>query len=89
MLWDCKECGTLAIADSLEACPACGMARPDPDPGSARTDEDDVRDGLAAPGEADAGEDAKEPAREAAKPRQPGPATGVESRLPKGWEARK
>jgi ABC-type ATPase with predicted acetyltransferase domain len=34
-VWDCEKCGTQAIADSLETCPACGArkgvaARPEP-----------------------------------------------------------
>lgn len=28
MLWDCKKCGTQAIADSLDDCPVCTTTNP-------------------------------------------------------------
>jgi len=27
-MWDCENCGTKAIAQSLGDCPACGVSRP-------------------------------------------------------------
>lgn len=28
-MWDCEECGCMMIAESIQACPMCGTAKPE------------------------------------------------------------
>ena len=55
MLWDCKKCGTQAIADSLDDCPVC--TTPNPVSREERTEEDRNPDRAAAIAKAHAQDD--------------------------------
>lgn len=60
MLWDCEHCGCQGIAASLEFCPVCGKAKPDPNEGNVPASEVLAEAGGSA-GEAGAPESAASP----------------------------